>query len=112
MAKATVFACTDLAHFLEGSRCFCPSATPDLGAIPGFARYFDLQPMPALFRIVQDASPPLPEHISGLLQSFLQLCFQKDPSACYSREPLCRCAHAACLQPETLKPRNLQAPKR
>lgn len=40
--------------------------------------YFDLQPMPALFRIVQDDHPPLPERISEVITDFLRQCFQKD----------------------------------
>lgn len=41
--------------------------------------YFDLQQMPALFRIVQDEHPPLPDGISSMLEDFLMQCFQKDP---------------------------------
>ena len=38
--------------------------------LTGQAPYFDLQPMSALFRIVQDAHPPLPQGISpGMLVS-------------------------------------------
>ncbi|XP_024384674.1 MAP3K epsilon protein kinase 1 [Physcomitrium patens] len=40
--------------------------------------YYELQPMPALFRIVQDDHPPLPEHISEVITDFLRQCFQKD----------------------------------
>ncbi|CAI5465372.1 unnamed protein product [Closterium sp. Yama58-4] len=40
--------------------------------------YFDLQPMPALFRIVQDDLPPLPENVSAATSDFLHLCFRKD----------------------------------
>ena len=40
--------------------------------------YFDLQPLSALYRIVQDPHPPLPPGISRRFQSFLQLCFCKD----------------------------------
>ena len=32
--------------------------------LTGQAPYFDLQPMSALFRIVQDAHPPLPQGVS------------------------------------------------
>lgn len=39
--------------------------------------YFDLPQMPALFRIVQDEHPPLPEGISKALEDFLLQCFQK-----------------------------------
>ncbi|KAJ4807727.1 protein kinase family protein [Rhynchospora pubera] len=40
--------------------------------------YYDLQPMPALFRIVQDESPPIPEGLSPEITDFLRLCFKKD----------------------------------
>jgi serine/threonine protein kinase len=40
--------------------------------------YYDLQPMPALFRIVQDDHPPLPEHVSPAITDFLDQCFRKD----------------------------------
>lgn len=48
--------------------------------ITGKPPYFDLQPHPALFRIVQDAHPPLPKGISAALEDFLMQCFQKDPN--------------------------------
>lgn len=41
--------------------------------------YFDLSPMAALFRIVQDDYPPFPEGISPALRDFLLMCFQKEP---------------------------------
>lgn len=66
--------------------------------ITGKPPYFDLQQMPALFRIVQDEHPPLPDNISPVrararahcalghgrerwqaLEDFLMQCFQKDP---------------------------------
>jgi serine/threonine protein kinase len=34
--------------------------------------------MPALFRIVQDDSPPIPEGASPIVKDFLYHCFQKD----------------------------------
>ncbi|CAN8260071.1 unnamed protein product [Cochlearia groenlandica] len=40
--------------------------------------YYDLQPMPALFRIVQDDSPPIPDSLSPDLTDFLRQCFKKD----------------------------------
>lgn len=40
--------------------------------------YYDLQPMSALYRIVQDEAPPLPDNLSADLVDFLLLCFQKD----------------------------------
>uniref|UniRef100_A0A2P2MTC6 non-specific serine/threonine protein kinase n=1 Tax=Rhizophora mucronata TaxID=61149 RepID=A0A2P2MTC6_RHIMU len=40
--------------------------------------YYDLQPMPALFRIVQDDHPPLPDSLSADISDFLRQCFKKD----------------------------------
>ncbi|KAL1568774.1 MAP3K epsilon protein kinase 1 [Salvia divinorum] len=40
--------------------------------------YFDLQPMPALFRIVQDDHPPIPNSLSPAITDFLRQCFKKD----------------------------------
>lgn len=48
--------------------------------ITGKPPYFDLEPMPALFRIVQDDHPPLPKGISAAGANFLMQCFQKDPN--------------------------------
>ncbi|KAJ3006599.1 hypothetical protein HKX48_009576, partial [Thoreauomyces humboldtii] len=47
--------------------------------ITGKPPYLDLKnPMTALFRIVEDESPPLPEGISEDLRSFFSLCFNRD----------------------------------
>ncbi|KAL8201411.1 hypothetical protein R6Q57_012750 [Mikania cordata] len=40
--------------------------------------YYDLQPMPALFRIVQDEHPPIPDSLSPGITDFLRQCFKKD----------------------------------
>ncbi|XP_068634080.1 MAP3K epsilon protein kinase 1-like isoform X2 [Aristolochia californica] len=40
--------------------------------------YYDLQPMPALFRIVQDKHPPIPDGLSSGITDFLRQCFKKD----------------------------------
>ncbi|XP_057478364.1 LOW QUALITY PROTEIN: MAP3K epsilon protein kinase 1-like [Actinidia eriantha] len=40
--------------------------------------YYDLQPMPALFRIVQDVHPPIPDSLSPDITDFLRQCFKKD----------------------------------
>lgn len=50
--------------------------------------YFDLDPMPALFRIVQDDHPPFPPGVSPACEDFLMLCFQKDPHLRSSAEDL------------------------
>ena len=47
--------------------------------LTGQAPYYDLQPMSALFRIVQDEHPPLPEDISPGMHNMLLQCFNKDP---------------------------------
>ncbi|GER57856.1 protein kinase [Striga asiatica] len=39
--------------------------------------YYDLQPMPALFRIVQDEHPPIPDSLSPAITDFLRQCFKK-----------------------------------
>ena len=44
-----------------------------LELLTGKPPYFDLQQMPALFRIVQDEHPPLPDGISGMLEDFLMV---------------------------------------
>lgn len=45
--------------------------------LTGKPPYFDLRPMTALFRIVQDDYPPLPDGISPALREFLVECFRK-----------------------------------
>jgi len=47
--------------------------------ITGFPPYYDLDVMPALYRLVQDPHPPLPSGISTKLTDFLLACFQKEP---------------------------------
>jgi serine/threonine protein kinase len=42
--------------------------------------YYQLEPYPAMFRIVTDEYPPLPENISENLKDFLIQCFFKDPN--------------------------------
>ncbi|PWN37543.1 Pkinase-domain-containing protein, partial [Meira miltonrushii] len=46
--------------------------------LEGKPPYHQLDPMPALFRIVQDDCPPLPEGASPVVKDFLLHCFQKD----------------------------------
>ncbi|KAI9801336.1 MAG: hypothetical protein M1825_003314 [Sarcosagium campestre] len=52
--------------------------------LEGKPPYHTLQPMPALFRIVNDDHPPLPEGASPVgeiaVRDFLMQCFQKDPN--------------------------------
>jgi len=47
--------------------------------LTGSPPYFDLNPMTALFRIVQDELPPLPDGISPALDNMLRQCFEKTP---------------------------------
>eukprot|EP00520_Triparma_pacifica_P017312 CAMPEP_0118635422 /NCGR_PEP_ID=MMETSP0785-20121206/2070_1 /TAXON_ID=91992 /ORGANISM="Bolidomonas pacifica, Strain CCMP 1866" /LENGTH=1196 /DNA_ID=CAMNT_0006526459 /DNA_START=294 /DNA_END=3882 /DNA_ORIENTATION=+ len=56
--------------------------------LTGKPPYMELEPMSALFRIVQDNHPPLPRGISESLKSFLLLCFNKDPTKRDSAENL------------------------
>ncbi|KAG8729498.1 hypothetical protein FRC11_008644, partial [Ceratobasidium sp. 423] len=46
--------------------------------LEGQPPYHFLDPMPALFRIVQDDCPPIPEGASPIVKDFLYQCFQKD----------------------------------
>ncbi|KIY52431.1 Pkinase-domain-containing protein [Fistulina hepatica ATCC 64428] len=48
--------------------------------LEGHPPYHTLDPMPALFRIVQDDCPPIPEGSSPVVKDFLLHCFQKDPN--------------------------------
>ncbi|EXJ77782.1 STE/STE11/CDC15 protein kinase [Capronia epimyces CBS 606.96] len=48
--------------------------------LDGKPPYHTLQPMPALFRIVNDDHPPLPQGASPGVLDFLMQCFQKDPN--------------------------------
>ncbi|KAF9546289.1 hypothetical protein EC957_009902 [Mortierella hygrophila] len=46
--------------------------------LDGKPPYHDLPPMGALYRIVQDDHPPIPESVSAIVRDFLMQCFQKD----------------------------------
>ncbi|KAI2630048.1 hypothetical protein GGS21DRAFT_525246 [Xylaria nigripes] len=48
--------------------------------LAGKPPYHHLQAMPALFAIVNDDHPPLPEGVSSAARDFLMQCFQKDPN--------------------------------
>ena len=47
--------------------------------LTGRPPYFDLQPLSAMYNIVQDPHPPLPTGVSAQLEDFLLKCFLKDP---------------------------------
>lgn len=50
--------------------------------------YFNLDAMPALYRIVQDQHPPLPTGISAECEDFLMDCFKKHPTSRKTAEQL------------------------
>lgn len=56
--------------------------------LTGKPPYFDLEMMAALFRIVQDDCPPLPDDVSPPLRDFLMQCFQKEPMLRQSADKL------------------------
>ncbi|KAE8147123.1 cytokinesis protein sepH [Aspergillus avenaceus] len=56
--------------------------------LEGKPPYHSLQPMPALFRIVNDDHPPLPQGASPAVKDFLMQCFQKDPNLRVSAKKL------------------------
>jgi serine/threonine protein kinase len=58
--------------------------------LDGKPPYHKFAPMPALFRIVNDDHPPLPEGTSPLVRDFLMQCFQKDPNLRVSAKKLLR----------------------
>ena len=58
--------------------------------LDGKPPYHKLQPMHALFRIVNDDHPPLPEGASPIVRDFLMQCFQKDPNLRVSARKLLR----------------------
>ncbi|KAK7709296.1 Protein kinase of the Mitotic Exit Network [Diaporthe eres] len=48
--------------------------------LQGRPPYHNLAAMPALFAIVNDDHPPLPEGVSAAARDFMMQCFQKDPN--------------------------------
>ncbi|CAJ2502460.1 Uu.00g098540.m01.CDS01 [Anthostomella pinea] len=56
--------------------------------LQGRPPYHHLQAMPALFAIVNDDHPPLPEGVSSAARDFLIQCFQKDPNLRVSAKKL------------------------
>ena len=58
--------------------------------LDGKPPYHQFAPMPALFRIVNEDHPPLPEGVSPLVRNFLMQCFQKDPNLRVSAKKLLR----------------------
>ena len=58
--------------------------------LEGEPPYHFLDPMPALFRIVQDDCPPIPQGALPIVKDFLHHCFQKDPNLRISAKKLLR----------------------
>jgi serine/threonine protein kinase len=58
--------------------------------LQGRPPYHNLAAMPALFAIVNDDHPPLPEGVSPAARDFLMQCFQKDPNLRVSAKKLGR----------------------
>ncbi len=58
--------------------------------LEGKPPYYSLDPMPALFRIVQDDCPPIPEGASPIVKDFLMHCFTKDINFRISAKKLLR----------------------
>ncbi|RUS20588.1 hypothetical protein BC937DRAFT_94880 [Endogone sp. FLAS-F59071] len=58
--------------------------------LEGRPPYYDLGPMVALFRIVQDEHPPIPQGASPIVKDFLMQCFQKDHNLRVSARKLLR----------------------
>ncbi|KAI0927507.1 hypothetical protein AcV5_008028 [Taiwanofungus camphoratus] len=58
--------------------------------LEGKPPYHFLDPMPALFRIVQDDCPPIPDGASPIVKDFLYHCFQKDCNLRISAKKLLR----------------------
>ncbi|PNY27545.1 Septation [Tolypocladium capitatum] len=69
--------------------------------LQGRPPYHNLAAMPALFAIVNDDHPALPEGISAAARDFLMQCFQKDPNLRVSARKLLRHAWiAGCRRAE------------
>ncbi|KAG0263128.1 hypothetical protein BG011_009230 [Mortierella polycephala] len=58
--------------------------------LDGEPPYHEFPPMGALYRIVQDDHPPIPESVSAIVRDFLMQCFQKDCNLRVSAKKLSR----------------------
>jgi Protein kinase domain len=58
--------------------------------LTGFPPYHELSDVTALFRIVTDECPPLPDDVSSECQNFLRACFTKDMNARATAQDLLR----------------------
>ncbi|CAG8611906.1 10892_t:CDS:2, partial [Dentiscutata erythropus] len=77
--------------------------------LEGKPPYHHLDPMPALFRIVQDEHPPLPETASPVVKDFLMQCFQKDSNLRVSAKKLLK--HPWIISIQKKSGDTLQQPK-
>ncbi|KAF3907335.1 hypothetical protein ABW20_dc0103627 [Dactylellina cionopaga] len=72
--------------------------------LTGDPPYYDLSPMQALFRIVSDDHPTLPDGASAAVRDFLMQCFQKDPNLRVSARKLLRHPWIAKTRPVSKEP--------
>ncbi|KAK9470484.1 kinase-like domain-containing protein [Dipodascopsis tothii] len=68
--------------------------------LEGRPPYHNMEQMPAMFAIVNDAHPPLPDKLSGHVHDFLMQCFQKDPARRSSARKLLRHPWLAGRRPD------------
>lgn len=80
--------------------------------LEGKPPYHFLDPMPALFRIVQDDCPPIPEGASPVVKDFLYHCFQKDPNLRISAKKLLRHQWMAASKRQVSGQKTSQGPER
>jgi serine/threonine protein kinase len=83
--------------------------------LTGSPPYYEMPSMSALFQIVQDPHPPLPENTSPQLREFLLACFQKDPNRRPSAEVLLTSpwiADPRCAATVKSRPKKIHRPKR
>ncbi|KAK6517240.1 hypothetical protein TWF281_003905 [Arthrobotrys megalospora] len=72
--------------------------------LTGDPPYYDLSPMQALFRIVSDDHPSLPDGASAAVRDFLMQCFQKDPNLRVSARKLLRHPWIVKTRPASKEP--------
>lgn len=76
--------CFSISHlhfsYIEYSLILRSVGCTTIELLTGKPPYFHLNTAQALFRIVQDDYPPIPEGISQALRDFLLNCFQKEPA--------------------------------
>lgn len=80
--------------------------------LEGKPPYHFLDPMPALFRIVQDDCPPIPEGASPVVKDFLYHCFQKDCNLRVSAKKLLRHPWMASVRKQLSSQQPVAGPER